>query len=906
MSEQQNLNNLSLLDLFLMETASQCLTLNQQMSFVNEGQDFSKIDQGEVYRALHSIKGAANIIDLQTIVKLTQAMEKALHKATNPMTFSPDLWLAINDGVKELTKITTLEAQQLRQDIEQNPNINNLLHTLCNKNNDTIQLNIAAPDSHPQKGDEHTTPSTITDISPDLFDIFKEDAINHLTVLSDNIIELEKSPHDSQLFEESLRAAHSLKGAARIIGFHRIVKLIHAIEDILVKLQQDKILLASALVDTLLAGCDLLKELAKTNTEYLAKWVEQNAPSLTHIQDLLTSVTDKKSQIPTSPTETTHITKTLLKAPRPGTAPDHDQRIRVSAKSINKLMGLAGEAIVESSWLPSLTNRTGRIKNKQNEIWSAISDIHQRLVDQGIPPYLEDSFDDLHHQIDYYQGLVNNLITEIDDHANHAVSISHRLQREVIANRMQPLAEGIKGLPRLVRDFAQQQHKNVHLEIEGAETLVDRDILEKLEAPLTHIITNAIDHGIESPEIRQEAGKPTEAVIKIQAKHADGLLHITISDDGGGVNYDNLRQTIIAKGLVSEKIALNLNESELLEFLFIPNFSTKSSLSESSGRGIGLDVVHNVIRKIRGNIEVFSEPGHGSYFALRLPLTLSIIRAIVAEINNEPYAFPLVNIDHIIRLKKGTIKEMEGRQYIISQDKRIYIIPAQQVLDLEGTETEQETLSIIALQNDNKPYGLIVDHIYNIRDLAVQPLNPGLGKLRSISAAAIAEDGTPILILDVQDLIITMDHLISGNRQQRIDINSSNKAPHSYKHILVVDDSITVREVEKSLLTNHGFRVDEAADGVKAWNLIKQEDYQLIITDVDMPNLDGIELLRQIRGANKFEDLPVIIVSYKDREEDKKRGLEAGADYYLTKSSFTDKSLIEAVEDLIGYPEKTP
>jgi two-component system sensor histidine kinase and response regulator WspE len=471
---------------------------------------------------------------------------------------------------------------------------------------------------------------------------------------------------------------------------------------------------------------------------------------------------------------------------------------------------------------------------------------------------------------------------------------------------MQPFSDGIKGLPRLVRDLSHRQNKQIRLEVAGEDTQIDRDIMEKLEAPLTHIVTNAIDHGVESPAVREKAGKPQEATIKIEAKHLSGQLYITISDDGGGVNFEALRQKIITNNLVSEKIANDLKESELLEFLFLPNFSTRSTLSESSGRGVGLDVVHNIIRQVRGSIEVSSEPGHGSYFELRLPLALSIIRSIVAEINNEPYAFPLVSIDHVVNLDREEIKEMEGRQYIISQNKRIGIIPARQVLDLDDREADEDKLSIIVLENSNTPYGLIVDRLDGIRDLVVQPLTSKLGKLRSINAASIAEDGTPILILDVQDLIMTMDHLISGNRLQHIDINAPHQSLQQNKRILVVDDSITVREVERSLLTKHGFEVDVAADGIAAWNLIKQGNFSLIITDVDMPQMDGIELLCQLRESQDFEELPVIIVSYKDREEDKNRGLEAGADYYLTKGSFTDRSLIEAVEDLIGYPEKMP
>ena len=923
MPTKQNLNDKSLLDLFLMETAQQCLILNQQMSLVTTANSSSQrhdsehtqLDYGEIHRALHSTKGAARIVDLRPIVQLTQALEDALRPNPDLSADNHDLWQTIIAGIDELNKFSVLTAEQLRPAIKQDKNIiANIINRLvpCNAPETAPQQRSYAKEADQEKilsPPSQEIPPTKTDISHELFDIFQEDIKGHLAVLINDIIELEKNPHDSFLLEESMRAAHSIKGAARIIELHDVVKLAHAIEDVLVNLQNNNSSLTLTAVDNLLAGCDLLNELTSINVSKLEFWFTQSCTEITRIINLL------GSPVPDSPQSSNdHIRDHAISNDSPPAAAKttrkksdpkiRDRNIRVSAKNMNQLMGLAGEAIVEAEWLPLLMKKTTRLKIKQNEIWAEISNIHKRLLDKGMPAYLEDSFSYLNRRIQYCQEFINSYISEVDDHVRNATNISHRLQHEVIANRMQPFSEGIKGLPRLIRDLSRRQKKKIRLEIEGEDIQIDRDIMEKLEAPLTHIVTNAIDHGVESPAVREKAGKPSEATIKIAAKHLSGLLYITISDDGNGVNFEALRQKISSDNLVAEKSAGDLQESELLEFLFLPNFSTKASLSESSGRGVGLDVVHNIIRQVRGNIEVSSEEGYGSYFKLCLPLTLSIIRSIVAEINNEPYAFPLVNIDHVVRLSREQLKEMEGRQYIISHNKRIGIIPAQQALELEYHEPDADDLSIIVLENANTPYGLIVDHLQGIRDLVVQPLTPKLGKLRSINAAAIAEDGTPILILDIQDLIMSMDHLISGNRLRHIDIDIPNKSRRYGKRILVVDDSVTVREVERSLLTKHGFGVDVAADGIDAWNLIKKGKYDLVITDVDMPQMDGIELLCQIRESQDFEELPVIIVSYKDREEDKNRGLNAGADYYLTKGSFSDRSLIEAVEDLIGSPEK--
>jgi len=892
-----------MLELFIMETSQQCLTLNQQMAMAADDQ--TRVDYGELHRALHSIGGAARIIDLPVVVQLAHALGAALSLVPG-LSDDQGLWGKIVAGIGELNKITVIKAGQLRQVIKQNKDI--IQHTIdalsaaVPSAPDQTSENIGLPDQNQTDKSDPAAPA----ISTDIFAIFKEDVQNHLVMLTDAIIKLEKHPDDGILVEASMRAAHSIKGAARILGLSAIVRLAHAMEDILLGLQNKDSSLSLKTTDNLLAGCDLLKGLSQINIGQLEEWLKQNDIFIDNIRTALASPEDTGDGGDTAPASSIDRSRP---APPPKTANLKEdsgiaeRTVRVSARNMNRLMGLAGEAIVESDWLPMLMKKTQRLKTKQEEIWAEINNIHKRLLENGIPPYLEDSFAYLNHRVQYCRDFIGDYIGEIDDHVCKAAGISHQLQREVVANQMQPFSEGIKGLPRLIRDLSSHQNKQIRFEVEGAETPIDRDIMEKLEAPLTHIITNAVDHGVESAKVRKKAGKPAEATIKITARHAAGLLCITISDDGSGVNFAALRKKIVADKLVSREIAKDLKESELLEFLFLPNFSTISTISESSGRGVGLDVVHNIIRQIRGNIEVSSEPGHGSYFELRLPLTLSIICAVVAEINNEPYAFPLVNIDHIVRLNREDIQEMAGRQYIISQNKYIGIVPACQVLDLADQEPDNRS-SIIVLENDNTPYGLIVDRLYGIRDLVVQPLAPRLGKLRSINAAAIAEDGTPILILDVHDLVVAIDHLISGKRLQPIATHTPSASKRQEKRVLVVDDSTTVREVERSLLVKYGFAVDVAEDGIDAWNLMKHERYALIITDVDMPQMDGIELLCLIRESQDFEELPVIIVSYKDREEDKHRGLDAGADYYLTKGSFTDKSFIEAVHDLIGYPEK--
>jgi len=283
-----------------------------------------------------------------------------------------------------------------------------------------------------------------------------------------------------------------------------------------------------------------------------------------------------------------------------------------------------------------------------------------------------------------------------------------------------------------------------------------------------------------------------------------------------------------------------------------------------------------------------------------LPLTLSVIRALLVEIAGEIYAFPLARIDHTLKLDKQAIDLVEGRQYFTLNGQHIGIVTANQVLELDDAPHDNEVLSVIVIGDRNHRFGLIVDRFMGERNLVVRPLDPRLGKVRDISAAAFMEDGTPALIVDVDDLLRSIEILVNGGRLNKVSQGSEQETGRGAKRVLVVDDSITIREVERNMLQTRGYDVDVAVDGMDGWNAVRTGRYDLVISDIDMPRMNGIEFVSHIKQDPRLKNIPVMIVSYKDREEDRNRGLEAGADYYITKGSFHDETLLDAVADLIG------
>ena len=287
-------------------------------------------------------------------------------------------------------------------------------------------------------------------------------------------------------------------------------------------------------------------------------------------------------------------------------------------------------------------------------------------------------------------------------------------------------------------------------------------------------------------------------------------------------------------------------------------------------------------------------------FHFQLPLTLSVIRTLLVEIAGEPYAFPLSRIDQILTLNFDDIHSVENRQYFSLNNQNIGLVRAEQVLELTSNSTPTEPLSVIVVSDQTNRYGLVIDRFLGEKSLVVRPLDPRLGKVQDITGAAFLEDGSPILIIDVLDLVRSLDKILANISINHVKTKEETAWHQSSKHILVLDDSITVREMERKLLENKGYKVDIAVDGMEGWNAVRVGHYDLVISDIDMPRMNGIKLVHNIKSSPQLKSIPVIIVSYKDREEDRLQGLEVGADYYLTKSSFHDDTLINAVIDLIG------
>jgi two-component system sensor histidine kinase and response regulator WspE len=490
---------------------------------------------------------------------------------------------------------------------------------------------------------------------------------------------------------------------------------------------------------------------------------------------------------------------------------------------------------------------------------------------------------------------------ELEMFDQRSASVARRLYDEALACRMRPFSDGVQAFPRMVRDLAHELGKQVCFEMSGENTQVDRDVLEKLEAPLAHLLRNALDHGMETAAERVAAGKSAEGLVRLEARHAAGMLQVSVFDDGRGIELAQVRRTVVQRGLTDQATADRLTEAELLEFLFLPGFTVKETVTEISGRGVGLDAVQDMVKQLRGSLRVSTEPGQGARFQMHLPLTVSVVRTLLAEIGGEPYAFPLSFIVNTLSLSPEDIQLLEGRQHFSWEGLQIGLVAAAQVLGGRDPGLAHGQLSVVVVGDHNSRYGVVVDRFLGVRELVVQPLDPRLGKIKDISAGALLENGAPVLIVDVDDLIRSVDKLIVAGHLSKVGSAGDNADRKTRrKRVLVVDDSLTVRELERKLIESGGFEVEVAIDGADGWNAVRVGQFDLVVTDVDMPRMDGIALVTLIKRDPRLQSVPVMIVSYKDREVDRQRGLEAGADFYLTKGSFHDETLLQAVRDLVG------
>ena len=585
--------------------------------------------------------------------------------------------------------------------------------------------------------------------------------------------------------------------------------------------------------------------------------------------------------------------------------------IRVEPQKLDTLMTQASELAVTKLRISQQMMEIERMLT----LWSGWN---KSLVDESnIVKELElqlnpEQFQPLKYFVHNTQQRLNslgNLVTNLKTRANEDVTslgiISDRLETGIQGLRQLPLSTVFNIYPRMVRDLARQQGKEIELVIEGEDTKADKRILEEIKDPLLHLIRNAIDHGIETSEERISAGKPSKATLTLKGYQTGNSIVIEIGDDGRGLNLESIRNTAIKRNVRSPAELAAMSEYEIQSLIFASGFSTRTEITELSGRGVGLDVVRANVEKLKGAINVTSTPGNGCKFQVRLNTSLATTKVLIVEINQAIYALPLEFIQTMISISPGDIYEIEGTAAIDFEERPISISWLANLLKLPNPENYTKNRSslfcIIFQIGNNKSenhhsscFGVIVDDLIDQQDVVIKPQSKLLQRIPNIAGATILGSGEVCMILNPPDLL----HSLQNGSWQDIAVVES-ETPVIKNRLLLVEDSVIIRTQMQRLLKGAGYQVTIAENGAIGWQKVQEQTFDIVLSDVEMPQMNGLEMTARIRQQDQYDHLPIVLITTLASPEDKRRGREAGANAYLTKGDFEQQLLFDTLQQLI-------
>ncbi|MBU3671162.1 MAG: hybrid sensor histidine kinase/response regulator [Sinobacteraceae bacterium] len=849
---------------------------------------------GEMLFAAQALKGAARVVGIREAERIADAFETMISTAESAGTMlSPAQLQACTDSL-ELIEAVAQSGSATASEVAPEAQIVELLG----------RLSVRAAATAPTRRNK-----PLTSVPAGTLELFRQECELHANTLNEGLLSLEKQPDQPELIDRLMRASHSIKGAARAVGLDAAVVLAHAAEDQLERARRGQVLISPDLVDALLAAGDFFQRIGAAaaastpppNDEAVLDCAERinqaGLQAAVQSSGNLVVPVERKALPPQTSDEAAAVSTTAKTAAPTRTAGDDERTVRIRAGQLSRLVAMSGELVVETSQHRYLAKEHQRLRIKLLNIADSLDTLQQTIATAAVDGRIRTRVEDLKIQLNDVR-VANSMWSEDHElYLRRKEDLVLRLYGEAIDSRMRPVADGLTAFPRLVRDVAKRLGKQVSLTISGENHRIDRDILERIEAPLNHLLRNALDHGLEKPVVRRDSGKPEIGLIRIEIRVASGSMEITVIDDGTGIDLAKVRKRVVAMGLASVESAQQLSTERLLDQLFVSGFSTAEQVTELSGRGVGLAVVRSVMRDIGGSVNVQTEAGRGARFQLKVPISRSVLRAVVVMIGGEAYAFALTRVDQVLRLASTEVLIAENRRYVVREGRTITLIAASEVLEFEPSTASPVALDIVVVSSFGHHIGFIVDAVRGEQDMVLQAIDARLGRVPNLSAAAVLPDGQPVLIIDTDDMIRSA--LNRDVLQVREFGLAGRNAGKKAVHILVVDDSPTVRAMERELLEEAGFKVTLAADGMEAWGVMRDTDFDLVVTDVDMPRLDGIGLIRSIRQDGRLRKVPIIVMSYRASAEERQRGLDAGANIYLTKADYEDQTLLDNVYRLL-------
>lgn len=714
---------------------------------------------------------------------------------------------------------------------------------------------------------------------PELLATFRGEVEERVASLQAGLLALEAHPSPRQVVASLFRDAHTVKGSARMMGLSEVLAVAHNAEDLLGALRDGRLSVRRDLVDLLLASCDGIAG--------ALPGVEEPVPE-DHLNALAGAM--QRALAGEEP----------VVVPRwdPRTAEDEDgidehkrrgvDSVRVTTAKVYELIDVIGEAELDARRLERASDGINAIAT-DNSRWlrSLREALHSAEVGEEA-------------------SLALTRLTAVDDQLLAAsrdlrelAEDSHSRLAEVrdgaMGLAMVPVRRVVAGLPRVVRDLAAATGKDVRLILEGQDVELDKQVLDGVSDALKHLVVNAVDHGCEPPAERVAAGKPAQATVTVAARASGGTVVIEVTDDGVGIDENVLRAAAIERGVLLPDSLLS--GQALMNVLFQPSFSTAKEVTETSGRGVGLDVVRSAVEALGGQVELHTTPGTGTTFALTLPVTLGVLRCLMARVGSERFALPVPGVVESLSLKNAIVHELAGRPVVVRHGETLPLLDLGAALGVPG---DRDASAAVVVRHGERQVAWAVDGLEGELELVVKDLGAFLGRPPVISGATIDGDGSVVCLVDLRELSDDSD---TGSPAYTAMLNGAD--PHSpdaqvRPRVLVVEDSVGVRELERAILEGAGYEVVVAIDGAEGAARLRDKPTDLVLSDVEMPGMDGYQLTRTIRRTTGWEHVPVVIMTSRVSEEDQRAGMEAGASAYLLKTQFDQEQLVETVRRLIG------
>jgi two-component system chemotaxis sensor kinase CheA len=734
---------------------------------------------------------------------------------------------------------------------------------------------------------------------------FLDELAEHVGSFNDDLMALEKNPTDDERgrrMQSLFRTAHSLKGAARAVNLEVIERTCHLLEDQLAAVRDQRGPLERDLFELLFAAADALEEagmrlreqrdLADSPLAALASRLEAGANL---------PLPTAKAPTVARPPPTPPVAGPGSPDPAPSEGPGTAVSVRVRAEKLDSLLARVGELLAprrrleaRKHDLTSLRDFVARWKTQWGQIAPELRKLAGPLPSRTNQVLLQAA-----DQLRRLDKDLERLTDAVAADGRMLDQVAGPLDDEVRRVRLLPFNQACEGMERMARDLAQAGGKDVELAFAGGEVELDRSVLEGLKDPLRHLVRNAIDHGVEPPGRRLASGKPARAKVTVAAALRGAQVEVVVEDDGAGLDLAALRETARKRGLGDLT-----GQQDLARLVFLPGVSTAPIITDVSGRGVGLDVVKSRVEALHGTVELVSEPGKGTRFVLTVPLTLTTLRAVLFTVAGRTCAFAGTNVHQLVRVPAAEFLPVVGRPMLRLNGQLVPVARLASVLDagVAGAPWPPGKIPLIVVAAGDQRVAFAVDDFLAEQEILIKSLGARLRRLRFVAGATLLATGAIALVLNAANLVRAA--LAAPIEARSPDLASTPDeiaaaAEQARKRLLVVEDSLTTRTLMKSILESAGYDVATAADGEIAWDLLQQQPVDLIISDVEMPRLDGVGLTERVRASGTFRNLPLVLVTARESEQDKLRGVQAGANAYLVKSAFDQSSLLEIVGQLL-------